>query len=427
MHVGRYVDAHMHRKLFIAFAIAITVACAAVVGVFSAFGGGFEHAKRELRRVEKFASHLFAGVWDDPVERERLARDIAEDLDANVALRDVNGRIIVNARSGEGIGQTVHLNVMRAHQRIGTLEVQLVRTPHRHELRTLALALLVAMFVLWMLAGMAARRAVRPLRELTRVAGELGDGRLESRARIRFGMRGELGTLANAINDMATRIERQVRSQKELLAAVSHELRTPLSRIRLLVDIGRDNPDRTDIAEQIEAEVMEMDSLVGELLAGARVDFDALTLRPIDGADAARRAWERAAIPNGELQVVGEVGQLTADATLLARALGSLLDNAKKHGGDRVLLRVSGDERYVRFDVEDNGAGFADGEQERVFMPFYQSRSRAEGESRGIGLGLALVRRIAEAHRGRASAKNCESGGACVSIELPRAPAGTRA
>jgi two-component system OmpR family sensor kinase len=83
----------------------------------------------------------------------------------------------------------------------------------------------------------------QPLTELAEVARQLGEGKLDSRARLRHGEVGEVGELSLAINEMASRIEQQLKDQRELLAAVSHELRTPLTRIRLLLEMARDgNP-----------------------------------------------------------------------------------------------------------------------------------------------------------------------------------------
>ena len=81
---------------------------------------------------------------------------------------------------------------------------------------------------------MASRRIAWPLRELARVAHELGAGRLDQRVNLMHGPY-EVRELAGAFNEMADRIEAQVKSQKELLGAVSHELRTPLARLRVLV------------------------------------------------------------------------------------------------------------------------------------------------------------------------------------------------
>jgi signal transduction histidine kinase len=106
--------------------------------------------------------------------------------------------------------------------------------------------------------------------------------------------------------------------------------------------------------------------------------------------------------------------QVLADATLLGRALVNLLDNAKKHGGGVEALKVKRENGHVAFEVEDRGDGFAEGDESKVFEPFYR-----RGENGSLGLGLALVKRIAEAHGGRAYAENRGEGGARVGVELP--------
>ena len=158
--------------------------------------------------------------------------------------------------------------------------------------------------VLWTAAGRIARRISRPLYELTRVAQEIGPGQ-PGRARVARAAGGidEIGVLSTAFNDMAARLERQLTEQRELLAAVSHELRTPLARIRLLVEIARRPsapPSRRATLDEIEREAIEIDTLVGELLASARLEFQALTRKPLDGGGGrasrarARRASRRA-------------------------------------------------------------------------------------------------------------------------------------
>ena len=107
---------------------------------------------------------------------------------------------------------------------------------------------------------------------------------------------------------------------------------------------------------------------------------------------------------------------MLADATLLGRALANLIDNAKKHGGGVEALRVRRADGKVSIEVEDGGEGFAEGDEGRVFEPFFR-----RSENGSLGLGLALVKRIAEAHGGRAYAANREGGGAKVGMELPAA------
>jgi signal transduction histidine kinase len=155
---------------------------------------------------------------------------------------------------------------------------------------------------------------------------------------------------------------------------------------------------------------MEIDALVGELLASARLDFAAMSLHSLDAADVARRALERAGLPPetmldaGAGQGDGEPADLgfSGDPTLIARALANLLDNARKHGGGAKRLRVRREPAAIAFEVDDDGPGFpAPGVQ--------TSGQRPEGS---LGLGLVLVRRIADAHRGSLTLANRPEGGA---------------
>ncbi|HSZ84125.1 MAG TPA: ATP-binding protein, partial [Polyangia bacterium] len=271
-------------------------------------------------------------------------------------------------------------------------------------------AMLAAGFVLWLISGKIAYRIARPLQELLRVTEEIGAGRLSARARLPPFEMGEIAYLGAAINDMATRIEKQVGDQRELLAGVSHEIRTPLARIRVLLELGRSRGGDAGTFDELEREVVEIDALVGQLLASARLDFADLSVRTLDAVDVARRALERAGVAEDGVLDVASAGARLAfegDATLIARALANLIENARRHAGGVTRLGVRAPrEGAVVFEVDDAGPGFpAAGEQ----------RERGEGS---LGLGLVLVRRIADAHRGRVDVVNRAEGGARVSLEL---------
>ncbi|HEX7476172.1 MAG TPA: ATP-binding protein [Polyangiales bacterium] len=292
------------------------------------------------------------------------------------------------------------------------------RGPHFLRALLRLVAFCVAGNVLWLFSGAMARRIARPLRELARVASELGAGKLESRVRLPHHDPSEIGELAAAFNEMAARIESQMKSQKELLGAVSHELRTPLSRMRVLLSLLQDVGAKPEVIAKLEREIMEMDALVGELLAGARVDAGALQRRALVVEDLVHECVERAGLGAAPVEVAADARNVNADATLLSRALIVLLDNAKKHGGQNVRVVVSRQGADLRFCVEDDGAGFASAELPRVFSPFVRGQTASSSDQHGVGLGLYLVRRIAEAHGGQAFAENLAQGGARVGFSL---------
>jgi signal transduction histidine kinase len=361
------------------------------------------------------------GVWSDPAARKLLVEDMAGDLDLGVRLTAANGTVMESvgpvdpckrkATVAAPDGATLELCSDARHG-----------GPWRAALYVFPVALL-----LWVISGRYARRIARPLAELTQTARDLGEGKLDRRAKLPRFVLGEVGALAEALNEMAARIERQLRSEKELLAGVSHELRSPLARIRLLIELGREKEaseqttkDR-DVLGEIESETVAIDELVGELLAVARLDFRALSPRPLDGAELARRAAKRAAeLHPGAAPVVieADAAPISGDATLLQRALGILLDNARRHGGGTVKLRVTAHFGRVVFEVQDGGPGFHTDDLPKVFEPFFRGQGEAHDESHGVGLGLAIVRRVAEAHGGTAWAKNLDGGGAAVGFDV---------
>jgi two-component system OmpR family sensor kinase len=292
--------------------------------------------------------------------------------------------------------------------------------------------LVLAFFILlmWGASGKLARGLTRPFVELARVAQEIGKGNLDARYVFRRrGRTGESFLLGVAINQMAERIGKQIRDQRELLAAVSHEVRTPLARIRMLAELGRSEASGERFLvdgktfDDLDREVMEIDALIGELLASSRLDFAAITRVPLEAGDVARRALERQTMTPPLLLPDAPV-PFTGDPTLLQRALANLLHNAVVHAGGVDALVVLTTPGTVRFAVKDRGPGIAKGEERKVFESFYRGPSGNESNDHthsALGLGLALVDRIAKAHGGHAFAECREDGpGACIGIEIPK-------
>ncbi len=417
-----YVRARLQRRLFVWFGVAILlsgVVFSAVTFVLSASNGS--GWPQEAARARVFVGGRFADVWEEPQAREALGRAMAQDLDVTVTLLDRQGKTL--GAYGKPCPRTwFEAPVIQAGKALGTVMLCAERTRSLGAFRWLA-PLLAAGVLLWAMSGMVARRLSRPLENLAHMASEIGRGHYASRVRIGRHGHGEVVVLADAMNEMAARIERQMSDQRELLAAVSHEMRTPLGRIRILTELARDGIKIEKHLDDLDREVVEMDALVGDLLASSRLDFTALSKKLVDPVDVGRRALERAGLGEDKLVVEGDVCECLVDPTLLSRALANLLDNAKKHGGGVQTLRVTAQNGEIAFDVEDEGRGLGPGEETRIFEPFYRRPDEKAREQGSLGLGLSLVSRIAEAHGGRVRAENRKECGARIGIVIPVAVA----
>jgi len=185
--------------------------------------------------------------------------------------------------------------------------------------------------------------------------------------------------------------------------------------MRVLVEIAQERGAADGhTLDELEREVAEMDSLIGELLASSRLDFDALSLRELDGNDLAKRAAERAALDPAVLCLEGGSAMFQGDASLIGRAIANLIDNAEKHAGGVVTLRVSHSVDGLAFEVDDRGPGIPEAAVKRIFEPFERDVHATRKDHSTLGLGLSLVRRIATAHGGDAYAQNLAGGGARV-------------
>jgi signal transduction histidine kinase len=419
--VARLLNRTLRGRIFLWFGFSIFLTAVGVAAATHLTGS--ESPWREAStRIQAYLGHQFAVVWNHPEQRRRLAEFAAADLDTSVVVVDAHGTVL------HAIGEPCGRPDLRAPVLDGVAPLGEVRLCKVWAFRTRAARvrpfaiIAVAALMLWLASAVIARRLTRPLARLVRVTEELGQGNLQSRVRLNRRWPGEFGTLAASVNRMAARIEQQMNDQRELLAGVSHELRSPLARIRVALELVRDlesEHQRSRAASEIEREVWEMDSLVGELLASSRLQFAVLDEKRVSAAELAREALRRTGSVETRLVRALEDDDCELDPTLAVRALMNLLENARRHGGGANQLTVSGDVNAISWAVEDSGPGFRPSELPRVFLPFV----RGEGEQKSgssLGLGLALVERIAHAHGGRAWAENRPDGGARVAITLPR-------
>ncbi len=301
---------------------------------------------------------------------------------------------------------------------------------------TLGLGLLTAVLL--------SRTLARPLTEMSRAAGEIAAGRLDHPLSVDFP--DELGDLARALNRMANDLrvhEEALRAERADLAAknaelerftytVSHDLKGPLVTIRGFAGLAGTDLSASDPARvrqdlgRIVAAADKMHRILDDLLELSRVGR---VVRPPEDVplDAlAREAVDLVRSQPGRSDLAVEIAPglpvVRADRRRLLEALQNLVENAAKFtAGERapritIGSRQDGDETV--FFVRDNGRGIEPRFLEKVFELFEKLDPREEG----TGVGLALVRRIVEAHGGRAWAESEGVGrGTTFCFTLPRA------
>lgn len=411
MRFRRFVRARLHRQLFMWLGVTILFTGMVVSGVVSALRPDASSMESDVIRIQRFIGERFQRVWDQPAERHGLTEEIAKAFEVDLTLRDAEKKPV--EQIGPGCNKPEFtVPILRGKTKLGALEVCIDKRRRVPGL-TFVLAIAAACLSLWGASGALARKLTRPLSDLIRVTREIGSGNLVSRVRLGRHHMGEVGVLADAVNDMARRIERQLNDQRELLAAVSHEIRSPLARLRVLTELLRSTADSVTL-DKVEREIAEVDDLIGKLLANSRLDFGTVTLQTLDPCVIVARALERAGLDPSVMRNDAPNVQIKGDPTLLDRALCNLLENAQKHGAGVESVTLSSNGENVRVTVSDRGPGFPNESLGRVFDAFF----RGDGSS-SLGLGLSLVERIARAHAGRAWAENRSDGGASVHFEIP--------
>jgi two-component system sensor histidine kinase KdpD len=212
-----------------------------------------------------------------------------------------------------------------------------------------------------------------------------------------------------------------------ILDALAHEFKTPLTSMKVAAaDLRANVPDdrNRELAAIIDEDLDRLQSLVTDAVSMVRVDAGDFSLRPdrhlvSDLVTRALRQFEARLDGHDVVTSVPDGLSVQADRELLGLALRQLLDNAVKYAppGSVIELRAAAADT-IDLSVRNSGSAIPEHEQERVFERFYRG-ARAR-RLPGTGMGLAIVRQIAEAHRGTVRVRSSPGAGTEFTISLPR-------
>ncbi len=229
---------------------------------------------------------------------------------------------------------------------------------------------------------------------------------------------------AEAVETAALRRSDELKTA--LLRAVSHDLRTPLTSIvtagHALGSASLSAEEREQLSAAVVEEGERLSALIDKLFDLSRLQAGRLEPhRESVSIEEVLLAAEDA-LPAGagrvQLAVDPHTPPLVADAAQLERVFANLIENALRYAAGqpvRVTVRQLGSRVVVR--VSDRGPGIPDGEQERVFEPFY--RGSDAGRRPGSGLGLAIAKGFVEANGGTIAVESLPGQGTSLVVSFP--------
>lgn len=369
---------------------------------------------------------------DSPEELVSTVEHLRVTYELAIVVRDARGVVLAGGPDNPHAGR-VSTHAIKGGPAAGGTAVIGAPTPPLIS-RRFGFAVALILVLLGVGTAWVARWLGRPLARVTAAAQAFGSGDLS--ARVGLARRDELGQVAAAFDEMADRVERLLRTERELLANVSHELRTPLARIRTALDIATEgDPDTAqEMLGEIGQDLGELSRLVDDVLTTTRLELDSrrssvskLPVRrePIVVHELVEQSVSRFRTTHPEttleVQLDADLPGLVGDPMLLRRVLDNLLENAWRYGPKEGPIEVgaSCEAEHLVLAVIDRGMGMSKEELEQAFRPFFRaetSRTRATG---GLGLGLTLAQRIVEAHGGTIRLSSKVGAGTTVHVELP--------
>lgn len=222
----------------------------------------------------------------------------------------------------------------------------------------------------------------------------------------------------------------QIRTAGELATGLAHEIKNPLAGIKVTMETLAEEPylseeDRSVLFKVID-EIKRIEGLIKGLLNFARPPKPQFTHTDVNTVldTAAQLVLKNRSHASGEPGAIDMVKELSpdlpeiiGDPMQLKQVFMNLLLNAvdaMPEGGTVVLKTSFGEAAHaVTVDISDTGKGIDARVLDKMFQPFFTTKSK------GTGLGLAISKRLIEEHGGKISIENNKGGGSTFRISLP--------
>jgi len=310
-----------------------------------------------------------------------------------------------------------------------------------HTLRVLGLTLFGAGVVTTILGislgRFASVRSLRPLADVSRAAGAIAGGELDTRLDP-DAADPDLEGLTISFNAMVDQLQERIEREARFNSDVSHELRSPLTTLAASLEVlerDRDTlPARSQRALQLLSDDLHrFQRMVGDLLEMSRADAGSVDvfLEEVNVSELVRRSVEagfghmdghgHGAPPEVRIDPAVQSWRVGVDKRRFERVMVNLMENASHYGGGVTEIAVGpGEGEQVEVTVDDAGPGIDPQERTKVFERFYRgSASGRRGTGTGTGLGLALVAEHMHVMQGDVRVESSPAGGARFVLSLP--------
>jgi signal transduction histidine kinase len=277
---------------------------------------------------------------------------------------------------------------------------------------------------------------VTPLTRLSAQVDKVAGGDLAiavPRSRI-----GEVANVAQAVDGMTAALGEAAQKRAEadearrfLVTSIAHDLRTPLFALRGHLQAIRSRVGNPSVhLQRAEARADSLERLVGNLFAYTRDDYTQPTphLETIPVTDLLHEVTvgleHTARLRENAFELEGdEALAVSVDRERTKRALTNILENALRYSpaGGPVHLSWAASDASVEITVEDHGPGIDADLLPHIFEPGIRGTPAAASLDDGAGLGLTIAKRLLEHQHATINARNHPSGGAAISLRLPRA------
>ena len=276
-------------------------------------------------------------------------------------------------------------------------------------------------FVLWMvgtsmilfgLATIFMRNQVKPIRRLAIAAEDFGKGRDTPNFKPEGAI--EVRQASSAFISMRDRIKLQVSRRTEMLAGVSHDLRTPITRMKLQLELLKENKNTGELARDLS----EMEHMLEGYLAFARGEGEELP-KEVDVVKLVKQVIEDVKKNGANISLSSEKRVLISlRPNLFRRCIGNLIENAHRYAS-AVSVELTVEVGFVKILIDDNGPGISEELRDQVFRPFFRLDDSRNLDTGGVGLGLAIARDAIISHGGEIELQDSPTGGLRVMLKLP--------